>query len=419
MSPLGTGLNVDRTDRHSERFLRMVMWRFSVLLAPFLLCLSLHLIAFPGNATARLNPKGIDEISEMSSAVKDEALTSSARNLRTSHDRSKTLTRERSRQRRKRSIAGSISYQANANSSDVVFRAQSQSFARTELRAHIKVPTLHPMFVCTNPEQLEVAEGDPTKCRSLWPESPPLKASETWAGGNLLRCMGKMKVPDCIVQVTMCPPGVVEPPPPRPCHFPFEYNGNMHSQCYKEPRLLGLKWRGSGVAEPTEGRLLTNLNLSTSLTTQTEFTQAEWTAFAINDLRENDYVKSGDTFFTPDPEDEPAFCLDRPKYDEDALKWPCHCDTKGYWNAPPAGGSMLTIVGAGFGSLEKECDQQYLDCLQGIIIKNDPIELSNMDRLCIERLDLPGYGPDSNYYPEKYGLSTWNQVKDYFQVKDY
>ena len=66
------------------------------------------------------------------------------------------------------------------------------------------------------------------------------------------------------------------------------------------PDVIGLMWRCAGVSEPTEGRLLTNQALARSLTTQTEFTKAELAAFAISDLREDDYIKSGDSFFTPD-----------------------------------------------------------------------------------------------------------------------
>jgi hypothetical protein len=53
--------------------------------------------------------------------------------------------------------------------------------------------------------------------------------------------------------------------------------------------------------EPTEwdGRDLDNWMLGEALSRKTEFTAEEWNAFGISHLQTGDFVKSGDTYFTP------------------------------------------------------------------------------------------------------------------------
>ena len=66
---------------------------------------------------------------------------------------------------------------------------------------------------------------------------------------------------------------------------------------------LGLKWKVTGVYEPRRGCLLRNRRLARALTTRTEFTQEEWQAFGISDLRSDHYIKVGDAYFKPDGRD--------------------------------------------------------------------------------------------------------------------
>jgi len=65
-------------------------------------------------------------------------------------------------------------------------------------------------------------------------------------------------------------------------------------------RALGWKWVNAGPAQPAHGRELTNSQLKASLESKMEFTRQEWEAFEIKDLRYNDYIKSGASFFQPD-----------------------------------------------------------------------------------------------------------------------
>ena len=85
----------------------------------------------------------------------------------------------------------------------------------------------------------------------------------------------------------------------------------------------GVKWQRIGAEEPAGGRLLTNTGLSNALATlQTEFTIREWEAFGIVDLRSNDYILAGDSYFEPAGESfdvhkiavtsEPIECFDHP-----------------------------------------------------------------------------------------------------------
>ena len=61
----------------------------------------------------------------------------------------------------------------------------------------------------------------------------------------------------------------------------------------------GLHWRSVGVIAPSEGRSRVNVGLAIKLKSKTEFTQEEWDAFGLSDLRIDDYIKSVSTYFTP------------------------------------------------------------------------------------------------------------------------
>ena len=63
-----------------------------------------------------------------------------------------------------------------------------------------------------------------------------------------------------------------------------------------------LKWRKIGATEPEPGgRELDNPELAQALArNKTEFTQEEWDAFCIKDLRMDHFVKAGGSFFVPE-----------------------------------------------------------------------------------------------------------------------
>ena len=69
----------------------------------------------------------------------------------------------------------------------------------------------------------------------------------------------------------------------------------------------GLKWKKAVVfspaegeeSKPTQGRELENANLAEALLSKREFTSQEWTAFGIGDLRFDDFIKSGQSYFKP------------------------------------------------------------------------------------------------------------------------
>ena len=86
----------------------------------------------------------------------------------------------------------------------------------------------------------------------------------------------------------------------------------------------------------------------------------------------------------------------RAAFDPNKVKLPCKCQEKGFWNAPPSGGSVLTIVGSGFGSWEKECSTEYMNCLQAILDSGDAAAKFSMDVDCIRQT----YGANSEYLPQ-------------------
>jgi hypothetical protein len=62
----------------------------------------------------------------------------------------------------------------------------------------------------------------------------------------------------------------------------------------------GLTWIDLGHSQPGKGRLLVNAQLASDLTSKTEFTEHEWDAFGITDLRVHDWIQSSDgRSFTP------------------------------------------------------------------------------------------------------------------------
>ena len=76
----------------------------------------------------------------------------------------------------------------------------------------------------------------------------------------------------------------------------------------------GLKWKNVGATKPAQGRELTNSRLSNALASKTEFKteqdRKEWKMCIkelsiLADLRSTDFIRSGNSYFKPDPEPHP------------------------------------------------------------------------------------------------------------------
>ena len=61
----------------------------------------------------------------------------------------------------------------------------------------------------------------------------------------------------------------------------------------------GLKWQDVGSERPTKGRELAQAGLAAILERRPELDAAEWKDFNISDLRHDDFVKAGRSYFTP------------------------------------------------------------------------------------------------------------------------
>jgi len=64
-------------------------------------------------------------------------------------------------------------------------------------------------------------------------------------------------------------------------------------------KASGLRWRNVGAVRPALGRALANAALEGALSSKQTFTQAEWDAFGIEDLRPDDWIQSGSLYFKP------------------------------------------------------------------------------------------------------------------------
>jgi len=65
------------------------------------------------------------------------------------------------------------------------------------------------------------------------------------------------------------------------------------------PPADGLKWKEAGAEKPAGGEELTHPKLSEALKGKTSFTQKEWEAFGVKDLRMSHFIKAGDKYFQP------------------------------------------------------------------------------------------------------------------------
>jgi hypothetical protein len=239
------------------------------------------------------------------------------------------------------------------------------------LRGHTRNKLIHGMFVCANPTQQEVSPSKPpSKCKDKVFPNATFPPSQSWGGGSQLKCMGVIPEPECIAKGTICLNGEVAIPP-APCRFPFEYQGTIYNQC----------------VQPS---LLPSCSTSTTLPCSEPGDPESWCFDVPN-------FKTPCSFAA-----KMAGCVDdaptREAYDDKKVKRACKCEPKGYWNAPPTGGTVLTIIGSGFGSSEKDCDKEYMVCLADVIKSTDNDKLSRIDEYCIDQV----YGSDSalGHHPE-------------------
>jgi hypothetical protein len=63
--------------------------------------------------------------------------------------------------------------------------------------------------------------------------------------------------------------------------------------------LSGLKWMSAGATKPAEGRELIHPGLAEALATKAVLTQEEWEALGISDLRYDDFIEAGGSYFRP------------------------------------------------------------------------------------------------------------------------
>jgi hypothetical protein len=68
---------------------------------------------------------------------------------------------------------------------------------------------------------------------------------------------------------------------------------------YVEHPVSGLLWKEAGATQPTQGRELINPALGRELERTTEFTQQEWSAFGVGDLRPDHFIQAGGSYFRP------------------------------------------------------------------------------------------------------------------------
>ena len=66
---------------------------------------------------------------------------------------------------------------------------------------------------------------------------------------------------------------------------------------WSRPGPSGFKWKPAGAEKPEQGRELKNAELAKALLSKCKFTEKEWKAFDIHDLRFDDFIKSGASCF--------------------------------------------------------------------------------------------------------------------------
>ena len=71
------------------------------------------------------------------------------------------------------------------------------------------------------------------------------------------------------------------------------------AKAIRQAIVSGKKWVDVGQDSPNNGRRLQHNNLARALELKNTFTQAEWNAFKITNLRKNDYIRSNGKYYQP------------------------------------------------------------------------------------------------------------------------
>ena len=79
----------------------------------------------------------------------------------------------------------------------------------------------------------------------------------------------------------------------------FRYEGGKEVY-YDVDRASGLSWLSAGATRPASGRELSNDRLTEALSKRQVFTQEEWEAFEVSDLRKTDFIRSGESYYRPE-----------------------------------------------------------------------------------------------------------------------
>ena len=79
--------------------------------------------------------------------------------------------------------------------------------------------------------------------------------------------------------------------------FRFERGKEVY---YDVDRASGLSWLSAGATRPASGRELSNDRLAEALSKRQAFTQEEWEAFEVTDLRKTDFIRSGESYYRPE-----------------------------------------------------------------------------------------------------------------------
>ena len=74
---------------------------------------------------------------------------------------------------------------------------------------------------------------------------------------------------------------------------------NLRENDYIKSRPSGLQWEKTGNTKPTQGRAINNPDLARALKHKTEFTRQAWKAKGIEDLQDYDFIESDGAYFKP------------------------------------------------------------------------------------------------------------------------
>jgi hypothetical protein len=153
-------------------------------------------------------------------------------------------------------------------------------------RLDVSLGSFPSLYQCPRNEVQEGAFGRALGCVSGSPRSTALAAAASttgarvwfWQMGDLYASM----IGTTVLRIREVPP------------CPAQHRGKV---CVYSRHAL--RWERLGDSPPSGTPVLDNAALAEALTRTTEFTEAEWSAFAVDELRDDHVVQSGDVFFKP------------------------------------------------------------------------------------------------------------------------